>query len=159
MDSQQINKHIIQALTDFLSSCEPTTLLYCAKEPVPALDKMQTDIDVYHLNQSNQLESLQRFDVGVVFDFLEHLNEKAGITLLAKLRNLHCDRLWVAVPEMNGWNFKTMIGLGFRRVACYETSESILGIYVYDLANYNRKREWNNPKFWANPENWGKYRW
>ena len=151
---------IIAELVETIEQLRPESLVYCTGEQVPALEALsEHDCRVDRVEHINELEQLPRFELGVIFDHLEQLSPEEGVQLLCRMRNLKCEKLWVAVTTCSQWDFNTMIGLGFNRRHCYREDEREVCTYSYDLASYNRKREWNNPRFWANPENWGKYRW
>ena len=159
-ENSHTQEKIITELVDTIEQLQPHSLIYCAGEIVPALEALREhDCEVYRVEHFDELESLPRTELGVVFDYLEHLPEEEALQLLCRMRNLKCERLWVAVRTCPQWSFNTMIGIGFNRNNCYEDGERQVCTYSYDLATYNRKREWNNSRFWANPQNWGKYRW
>ncbi|MBR9910456.1 MAG: hypothetical protein GYB33_08925 [Gammaproteobacteria bacterium] len=151
---------IIPELIATIEGLQPDSLVYCTGDPVPALEALeQQGCRVARVHNIDELDDLPHFELGVVFDYLEQQPVEEGRHLLCRLRNLKCDKVWVAVLTCPEWNFNSMIGLGFKREHCYSSGDSELCSYSYDIASYNRKRDWNNPKFWANPENWGKYRW
>lgn len=153
-------RQVISELISTIEKLQPASLLYCTPEPIPALDALATqERQVTHVREQQQLEALPRMELGVVFDYLEQLGVNQGTQLLGMLRNLKCEKLWVAVNTASDWHFTTMIGLGFTRVNCYVSGGEEFCTYSYDIATYNHKRSWNNSKYWANPENWGKYRW
>ncbi|VUD42227.1 hypothetical protein TDB9533_00649 [Thalassocella blandensis] len=164
MSSKQTANPLPRALIDelitLLEHSKPESLIYCSEEKVPALDALQQEhCRITHLNEPQTLQTLPRFQLGVIFDFLENHDAETGTQLLGRLRNFHCDTIWVAVTTNPPWSFNTMIGLGFKRSQTYTTGDTEICTYQYDIASYNHKRSWNNPRYWANPENWGKYRW
>lgn len=151
---------IASELAATLEANFPESLLYCTLHPVPILEKLsERGCRVRHEENFEKLPDNELFELGVVFDALEHLSRDAGFALVGRLRNFHAKRLWIAVETSSTWNFTTMLGFGFKLANRYKNSNKELCTYVYDLANYNKKRDWNNPRFWANPDNWGKYRW
>ena len=160
LDKQLLHQCIIE-LSNTIDQLKPQSLVYCTQQKVPVLESLRDEAceAVVHVKDIGELETLPRFELGVVFDFLEHRDAVSGSQLLCRLRNLKCAKLWVAVKTSSDWHFNSMLGFGFKRAHCYTNDNIELCTYVYDIATYNRKREWNNPKYWANPENWGKYRW
>lgn len=98
------------------------------------------------------------YDLALVSDTLEHLPRAEGKTLLGQLRNAGARRIAVLVETDSGWRFGDFIALGFKHAGYCEGSPS-KALYTYDIANYNYKRQWNNPDHWANPEMWNKARW
>ena len=97
-----------------------------------------------------------RVDTGLVVDQLEHLDTRAGAHLLSKLRDVHCKRVFLVVPEAC-WSQPALLALGFVRQQADVTPGATL--YLYEPEISNPPREWNNARNWANPENFRKYRW
>ncbi|WP_123633180.1 MULTISPECIES: DUF6231 family protein [Marinobacter] len=95
-------------------------------------------------------------DLALVTDVLGTLSHEDARQLLGWLRNAGARRVAVSVHPDDDWSFNDMISLAFTR---YATLDDGIELFTYDIATYNRPRDWNNPRFWANPENWGKYRW
>lgn len=156
----ELKAKVISDLTSTLSQHKPRSVLYCAGQAIPALDALATyGCKVQHIHKIQQLEHQPHFELGIVLGFLEHQTATEGLELIGRLRNLHCQKIWLAVATSNIWNLTTMIGLGFKRKHCYQQDEVELCSYSYDIDHYNHKRDWNTPKNWANPENWGKYWW
>lgn len=152
-----------ETISDLITTIErqkPESLVYCTEERIPALEALtEQGCRVAHISHFDDLARLPRFELGIVFDYLEQRPADEGVHLLGRLRNLKCEKIWVAVTTSASWNLNAMISLGFTRVKCYGGSDQQLCTYSYDIATYNHKRSWNNSRFWANPENWGKYRW
>jgi len=153
-------RHVITEAIDTIERLKPESLVYCTGEVIPALEALNNqDCIVSRACNLEDLENLPRFELGIIFDYLEQRQPEQGTQFLCRLRNVKCEKLWVAAMTSADWNFNTMISLGFERAHCYVENNIELCTYSYDIATYNRQREWNNPRFWANPENWGKYRW
>lgn len=158
--SQTTSQFLVAELKATLAQIQPVSLMYCSSEQVPALQVLEKNLDhVEFIQHYSKVDTLTRSELGVVFDVLNEWPLSEGIQLLASLRNQKCSKLWVAVFTDENWNFNTMISLGFHRAKSFSENGKELCTYTYDIASYNKKREWNNPKNWANPENWGKYRW
>ncbi len=97
-------------------------------------------------------------DLALVSDTLEQLDKPAGVLLLGHLRNLGSQQIAVLVSDRAPLQFNDFIGLGFVRQARFEQPVPQT-LFTYNIASYNRKRDWNNPRNWANPEMWDKARW
>lgn len=157
---KRLPKRIISESIEAIERVKPLSLVYCSDESVPALDKLvEQGCKVSRAQSLEDLEKLPRFELGLVFDYLEQRTSEDGIQFLCRLRNLKCDKLWVAVATSDDWNLNMMISLGFKREHCLVERGNEICTYGYDIATYNHERKWNNPRYWANPENWGKYRW
>lgn len=154
----------LQHLLHQLDHVQPAKVLVAA-DHLP--DPVQSWVDHHHsqltriTSREQDWRQLGHFEFAVVADYLEHLHKSDGLRTLARLRNLHSQRIWVLVSKTGPWSFSDFIGLGFRRYAEFESDseEPPMVCYGYDLASYNHVRTWNNPRFWANPENWNKYWW
>lgn len=150
----------VQAVTEVIASQKPASLVYCTAHAVPALEVLvEQGVEVTHIDRLEHLHANRRFDLGIVFDYLEHCSYAEGSQLLGQLRNLYCDNIWLAVTNSEVWNLNALVGFGFKRQKCWERSGAEICSYFYELKSYNHKREWNTPKYWANPQNWGKYWW
>ena len=97
-----------------------------------------------------------RVDTGLVVDQLEHLDSHSGAHLLSRLRDVHCKRVFLVVPD-SCWTQSALLALGFTR----RQADVMPGaeLYLYEPEIFNPPREWNNARDWANPENFRKYRW
>lgn len=108
---------------------------------------------------------LGRYDIGLVCGVLEQLSAEHGSTLLARLRDVHCRRLYVTWRQ-NGhrategfWTHERLLSMALALLRRVDQDGMITGIYRYDIDSYNPRREWNNPDKWAHPENFGRFRW
>ena len=140
-------------------------LLIAAKYPVDQLTRFAaannrpTNIISPLTNETTI--SLPNSAFAVVLDYLEHTDKRNGLQQLALWRNLHCNRLWIAIDaNQSQWQFQDFIGLGCKRLGCfslttlYQQGPTEVVVYGYDLGHYNHRRQWNNSRYWANPEMW-----
>ncbi|MGQ9425406.1 DUF6231 family protein [Gilvimarinus sp. F26214L] len=154
----------IEHLTHQLEQLQPRRVLVAA-DHVPAVINewaRQHGAELTTVSSArDDWQELGRYEFTVVIDYLEHLDKPEALQKLARLRNLHSQRIWVLVDRDSTWRFGDFIGLGFHRYAQFagDVQSGASVCYGYDLASYNHIRSWNNPRFWANPENWNKYRW
>ena len=83
-------------------------------------------------------------------------NERAISMVLARLRDVHADRVLLCADQLPKSATSGLAALGFEP----RKSPSVDGlVYVWDPALADQPREWNNARNWANPENFSKYRW
>jgi hypothetical protein len=83
-------------------------------------------------------------------------NERAISVILARLRDVHADRVLVCPEQLERPDTTGFAALGF------EPRKSPSGdglVYIWDPALADQPREWNDSRNWANPENFSKYRW
>ena len=114
----------------------------------------------------SRLEGLGRYDLGLIFNTLEHMDKTAGARLIARLRDLHTGRFYAAVPAAG--RRRVMSGAGpppdliaYGMVPAFdaEMDGEPVHVYQFDIADYKKTPDWLNPSHWANPELWDKYRW
>lgn len=106
------------------------------------------------LQSADELDLATRADAAIVFDQLEHLPDVAGLALLARLRDCHCDEILLVVDpvQLTG---QEMLSLGF-----VERSWDGPGkLFHYRRDRYYESRSWNTPEQWAHPENFTRIRW
>ena len=138
-----------ELFTPYLTECESCVLQECRTAP-----------------SLQQLERYGRYDLVFVSHTLEHLPKSAAEQLVARLRDLHSDRLIIVLPigddwpeHASHWQQTDMLGLGFSQIAEFQYHQHPVHIYAFDLASYKTTPEWLNSKYWANPEMFNKYWW
>lgn len=171
--------HILQQL-----QYHPTKqLIVASKKPIAIIQNYvkQHDCNLSEISPSTADHiSLPYQAFAIIIDYLEHMEKATGLEQLARLRNLHCNHMWIAVTADNSqWHFSDFIALGCKRLGDFEieresdqnfqpdthqpnehqpNKQLTVKAYGYDLGYYNRRRDWNNSRHWANPEMWSK-RW
>jgi hypothetical protein len=146
-------------LSILLQAVRPRTILWVGMSERAEIDRSTADcadaVVTAHDPGKPVPPDLGRFDIAIVADGIDRLPVSDCTRMLANLRNLHTNVVAVAAPETPvGWTERDFLALGFAP-APGEGAR----LYVYDIATYNPRRDWNNPRHWANPENFGKYRW
>ncbi len=150
-----------EELISLLQTASPQRMLCCSSKPLDPLNNYCAShhVDISYACDLGQLSGQPPCDLAIVTDSLDALSKNDGVKLLGSLRNYHAPQIWVLVPDNSGWELNDFTALGFKRLQHYDHHNQALTSYGYHIANYNRKRSWNNPQYWANPENWGKYWW
>lgn len=112
------------------------------------------------------LDDYGRFDLVFVSHVLERMPKAKAEQLIARLRDLHCDRLIIVIPigtdwpdNVSHWQQTDLMGLGFSLLAEFHSNKHLVHIYAFDIASYKTTPEWLNSKYWANPEMFNKYWW
>ncbi|MBS3805332.1 MAG: hypothetical protein KGY54_12345 [Oleiphilaceae bacterium] len=151
-------------LNGILENCQPRRLLACGEraqelswqwhETHP--ETLVTDIVSDEPARDPSLK--QPYDLALITDTVEKLSPAEASLLLGQLRNLGSQQIAVLTVDEQGLSFNDFIGLGFVRHARIESAPPKT-LFTYNIATYNRKRDWNNAKNWANPEMWDKARW
>lgn len=157
--------HVLQVL----DAQQPDSLVCICAHPLEALAGWQAEHPECRITQCPASELLAdpgkagTHDLAIVCDTLEHLDHETGLLLLGTLRNRVSQKLYLLVNQLVtieiGWQDTDFFSLGLRHAATFRRGELDYRAWVYDIGNYNPRREWNNPDHWANPENWGKYWW
>lgn len=154
-----------QALAALLDLHRPKRLLLVGASQFPALDAFRAahaDTEVFYAAPGPLPEDLavQRFDLALVVDCLEHLPNPQGLTLLGGIRNLNASRIAVLVDlGACDWKDTDFFSLALQAGERFQRDDQVLTLFTYDLLDYKQVPDWLNARFWANPENFGKYWW
>lgn len=98
---------------------------------------------------------VERADMTIVFDQLEHMEKTEGVHLLSRLRDHHSKRVLLHCADQVH-SIQELFALGFIK----QKRPSKDGhFYLFDPDLYFERRDWNTPNKWAHPENFKKYRW
>ncbi len=122
-------------------------------------DTEQPGLEAVHayetLSGPEALPATLKVQLGIVVAPLESMSRRDTEQLLARLRDVHCDKV-LLIDTDDVWKPDALRSLGY-----LETEDSRAGArcYLFDPDVFNQPREWNNPSDWANPENFRKYRW
>ncbi|MEX0605316.1 MAG: DUF6231 family protein [Marinobacter sp.] len=153
-----------EVLSGLVNACDPTTLLVCGDRARMLGESWRKthartvllELDAERPNDGFPLS--HAVDLALITDSLDNLPQVEGALLLGQLRNFGTHQIAVLVADPDSWKFRDFIGLGFKRLQHFDGSPPQT-LYVYNIANYNHKRDWNNARYWANPEMWDKARW
>ena len=133
---------------------------YLKKNPDTHFDNFSDTRAVMKLDQA------ERYDLCFISHVLEYMPKAEAEHLIARLRDVHCDKLNVVIPVGVGWSDLTcvwqsneMLGLGFTRVGEFEYENRTIHIYAFDIEHYKTTPDWLNSNYWANPDMFGKYWW
>ncbi|MFQ5934880.1 MAG: DUF6231 family protein [Acidiferrobacterales bacterium] len=133
---------------------------YLQSHPECQLDHV-TDHDIM-----SQLQTRGRYALCFAANTLEHMDKSAAGQVLARLRDVHAERLFVVAPIgetwrdlVSHWEMTDFIGYGMRLVSSYQQDGKPLQMYKFDISDYKHTPDWLSPKNWANPERWDKGRW
>jgi hypothetical protein len=108
-----------------------------------------------HVYSPEDLVAVERADLCIIFDQLEHMQKSGGTQLLGRLRDQYSRRVLL---HCTGQAFSDMelLALGYVK----QKHPSIDGcFFLFDPDLFFEPRDWNTPEKWANPENFKKYRW
>ncbi len=113
-----------------------------------------------------ELPAGERFDICIVANTLERMDKTRAGQLIARLRDLLTQRLFIVVragegwPDLeSNWEMADFIGFGMHLVADYEHEGRLLQMYKFDIGDYKLTPDWLNARYWAHPERWDKERW
>ena len=113
-----------------------------------------------------ELVNYERFDLCFISHILERMPKSDAEQLIARLRDVYCERLIIVIPigtdwenHVSHWQQADLLGLGFSLLAEYYSNQHQVHIYAFDMASYKTTPDWLNNKYWANPELFDKYWW
>jgi hypothetical protein len=113
-----------------------------------------------------QLDQYGRYDLVFVSHVLERMPKAKAEQLIARLRDVHSDRLIIILPigedwqnHASCWKQTDMLGLGFSQVGEFESNQRQVHVFAFDIASYKTTPDWLNSKYWANPEMFDKHWW
>lgn len=108
-----------------------------------------------HVHSADDLVAVDRADLGIVFNQLEHMEKNEGAHLLSRLRDQYCRRVLLHLSgEMLA--DQELLALGYIK---QDSPPGEGELFLFDPDLFFERRDWNSPEKWANPENFKKYRW
>lgn len=108
-----------------------------------------------HVYSAEDVVAVNRADLSIVFDQLEHMQKEEGVHLLSRLRDQFSIRVLLHCTSQIH-SKQDLMALGYMEQRC----PSIDGrFYLFDPELFFPRRDWNTPDEWANPANFKKYRW
>jgi hypothetical protein len=153
-----------QQLTSFLeefakANQENAYLVVSRTEPPLPLEQVFPDGSsvewLCHVYSAEDIVAVERADLSVVFDQIEHMEKADGVQLLSRLRDQHSRRVLLHCSDQAHSN-QELLALGYIE----QKRPSIDGrFFLFDPDLFFERRDWNTPARWANPENFKKYRW
>ncbi len=154
-----------QALAAMLDHYAPRHILHVGRSDQPALAAYAETHPEYQLDRAETAPlpeklALQRYDLALFVDCLEHLPKRNGLELLGSVRNLNASRMAVLVDlDASGWKTTDFYALALQVSERFQRDGQTLTLFTYDLLQYKQVPDWLNARFWANPEMFGKYWW
>ena len=107
------------------------------------------------IHSADDIGVIERADLTIVFDQLEHMEKTAGVHLLSRLRDLHSKRVLLHCADQVH-SKQELLALGF--IERNHPSEDGR-LFLFDPHLFFERRDWNTPDKWAHPENFNKHRW
>jgi len=152
----------LSCMMHIIEEIKPSHVLVASSQIEEILKDAKAQCVIQALPASKMLDlqlnsdDVKNVDLVVLSENLNQLEHAKMIEVIGVLRNNLNAKMLILCNEASTLSFSDMLSLGFKRE---EQDESGLTLYSYDIASYNKRREWNNSRFWANPENFNKYRW
>ena len=159
-------------ITRIVVSHKPASLLVVTPKAdglVCKLGKQFPDLPLFRRSAKQLLGKhphLEPSQLGLVLNTLEYMTKQEAGILIARLRDIYCRTLYLAVLEpvarddiQTHWKSHELIAFGMHLVKDYEINGKCLHLYYYDIYDYKDTPDWLNSKNWANPDMWGKARW
>ena len=132
-------------------------LVVSRTEPPPPLEQYFPDDSsvewLCHVYTADDIVAVDRADLGVVFDQIEHMEKMESRHLLGRLRDQHCRRVLLHCGTAL-FSIQDLLALGY-----IEHPSEYGRLFLHDPEQFFERREWNTPDKWAHPENFKKNRW
>lgn len=113
---------------------------------------------------ASQLAALGKYDLVFVSHTLEFMDKTQALAVIASLRDIHSQRLLLAIPmgeqwttHRSHWQDNELLGLGFVRLIKSDSQTRPIHIYGFDIATYKTTPSWLNSRYWAHPEMFDKH--
>ena len=104
-----------------------------------------------------------RYDIAIISQLLEAWPKSEGMALIARLRDIECRYLLVAVSlgrvADQQWCENDLLSMGLKRLAIEQRDDEVLAAYDFNLRDYKLTPDWLNNRHWANPDLWDQHRW
>ncbi len=107
------------------------------------------------IQSADDIGIIERADLTIVFDQLEHMEKTEGVHLLSRLRDHHSQRILLHCADRVHSN-QELLALGF--IGRKHPSDDGR-LFLFDPYLFFERRDWNTPDKWAHPENFTKRRW
>lgn len=166
-EAQEANRSkspVFQALA-LIEELQPKAMLVGSDRLAKALRNAEASCDIIELDKNSDLlvsvqtsidQWVKNIDCVLLESALDEMSTGSAIALIGLIRNQLNAKILIITDQNAPLSFQDLLGLGFQRSFINDVGQAL---YTYDIANYNKKRDWNNSRFWANPENFNKYRW
>ena len=151
-------EHLLPVLASVEGAQRESSFLVVSRTepPLPLEQYFPDDSLVQWLCQvhtADDIVAVDRADLGIVFDQIEHMDRAEAIHLLGRLRDQHCRRVLLQC-ENEMFSKQDFLALGY-----IEHPSEYGHLYLHDPDQFFERREWNTPDKWAHPENFKKNRW
>lgn len=153
-------------LSVLLETLQPSSLLLVDPNPDALPEQWLASSHDCHVKRLqndilSQLETLGRYDLGIVANTLEHMDRREAGMVLARLRDINTRRFVALVPlgkdwegHATNWETSELLGYGMVMLGRYEENGRPLTLFHYNIRTYKTTPEWFSARNWANPENW-----
>lgn len=150
---------------EMIAASRPARLLVIDRNPeVPpagALARHRPDrITVLAGATLMEIAALERHDLAIVANTVEHMEKREATRLLARLRDVQAGRLLALVPvgrtgmANEPWTLADLLGLGMQILERHPVEDASLVLGHYAITSYKTTPRWFNNRFWAHPERW-----
>ena len=162
-----INNECIDAIKVSLGERAPRSILAIgfAHDIIAGIaEEDSTRVDYVTITDSlAPLTQFRRYELAIVSKTLENIDRILGAALVARLRDVLVDKLFVLIetatnPVCN-WTAAELMALGLKGLGEYHDDHGSVALYGYDVTTYKDTPDWLNASGWANPERWEKTRW
>lgn len=147
----------------YLEECRPQTLLALgsgAAVYASAYRGAHADSTV-DMGVAFEAQTGARYDAAILIGCIEHMDKKAALALIARLRDAQAANLLLAAPIGPDWTGHTsywaeqdFLALGMQVYQRLDCDAGAMILYRYNIHDYKQVPDWLNSKYWAHPERW-----
>lgn len=162
-----MDPHILQDLTRLAESLAPESVMVVCANDTALAEEIRARLPRTPLTRlpadaiRDGMAGVTRHELVLVPDALGRLSREDATHLIASLRDLYSETLYVLLPfgDTGAWTGRELVALGLERVRSYPHGDGNSHLYRFNLKDYKKTPDWLNPRYWANPEMWDKARW
>lgn len=110
---------------------------------------------------ASEAQAGARYDAAILIGCIEHMDKRAALALIARLRDAQAVNLLLAAPIGPGWMGHTshwaeqdFLALGMQVYQRLDCDAGAMMLYRYNIHDYKQVPDWLNSKYWSHPERW-----
>ncbi len=154
---------LLPPVLHYLEECRPQTLLALGAGAVvcaSAYRGAHAD-NIVDMGVASEALPGARYDAAILIGYIEHMEKRAALALIARLRDTQAANLLVAAPTGPGrtghtshWAEQDFLALGMQAYQRLDCDAGAMILYRYNIRDYKQVPDWLNSNYWAHPERW-----
>ncbi len=154
---------IVPPVIRYLEGCHPQSLLALGADAAACVSAYRA-VDANNMTGMSVASVVQtdaRYDAAILMGCIEHMDKKAALALIARLRDAQAKNLLVGAPLGSGltgqrslWIEQDFLALGMQVYQRLDCAAATMILCCYNIHDYKQVPDWLNSKYWAHPERW-----